>query len=60
MGTSCTAQGTPLLALGWPQWEGKKGLYVHGYICTWITDSLCCTGETNTTLWSNYASIRIN
>ena len=26
-------------------------------VCVWITDSLCCTPETNTTLKVNYASL---
>ena len=27
------------------------------YICIWIAESLCCTPETNTTLWVSYNSI---
>ena len=30
--------------------------HIHGYV--YITESLCCTPETNTTLWINYTSIK--
>ena len=35
-------------------------IYTHTYIYTYMADSFCCTGETNTTLKSNYTTIRIN
>ena len=36
--------------------EVQKG----GDICICMADSFCCTGETNTTLQSNYPPIKIN
>ena len=35
-------------------WEAQEG----GNICIHIADALCCTAETNTTLQSNYISIK--
>ena len=52
MKTDCIAQGT----LQWPVWEkSPKGVDR----CIRITDSLCCTSETNTTLEINYTPIKI-
>ena len=48
MRTYCIAQGTLLSALWWPKWEGN------------MADSLCCTPDTNTTLYSNYTPIKNN
>jgi len=31
----------------------------RGDICICITGSLCCTTETNTTLWTNYMAIKM-
>ena len=39
--------------LKWGVWKGR-GTGIH------LTDSLCCTVEANTTLWSNYIPIKIN
>ena len=36
----------------------KKNTYVSIYIYIYISESLCCTPETNTTLQSNYTSIK--
>ena len=36
-----------------------KLLSTHVHICMCTTDSLCCTPETNTTLWINYTLIKI-
>ena len=47
MKTYCTAQGILLNALC--DLNGKE-IQKGGDICTGITDSLCCTAETNTTL----------
>ena len=53
-----------LQTYGKTEWErilkvktsSKKGIY----ICIYITHSLCCAAETNTTLLSNYTPIKIN
>ena len=48
MKTYCIAQGTRLNALCDLNGEEvqKEGVYVY----VWLTDSFCCTGETNATL----------
>ena len=44
--TYCTAHGTLLNALWWTAWEGSpKG----GHVCMCVSDSFCCTVETNIT-----------
>ena len=44
MRTDCIAQGTLLSALWWPKWEGNPKK--RGYMFQ-VTDSLCCTAETD-------------
>ena len=44
-------------------WKGGAGwgggeVQVGGGICVWISDSLCFTAETNTTLQNNYTPIK--
>ena len=36
-----------------------KGIQKRGDICIWIADSLHCTVETNTRLYSNYTPKKI-
>ena len=36
-----------------------KEIQKRGDICICIADSLCCTTETNSTLWSNYTPVKI-
>ena len=38
----------------------RKEIHKRGKVYIQITDSLCCTVETNTTLQSNYIPIKIN
>ena len=65
MGRSNIAQGDPLGALwppwgvGWGGWEGDERRREYGDIHMRMADSLCCTTETNTVLWSNYTPIKI-
>ena len=42
--------------------NGAGSVEVHegGDVCTYIADSLGCTAESNTTLWSNYTPIKKN
>ena len=48
------AQGILLSAVCWPKWGGNpKWRYRNT-----IVDSLCCTTETNTALFGNYAPIK--
>ena len=37
-------------------WDRGRG---YGDICMHVPDSLCCTTETNTVLWSTYTPIKI-
>ena len=39
--------------------NGKK-IQTRRDTCVPVADSLCCTAETNTTLYSNYTPIKIN
>ena len=50
------AQGTLRSTLWYPKWKGnlKKDM------CICITDSPCCTVETNPILKSSYTPIKIN
>lgn len=57
MGTYCIMKGTLLNTLYCPIW--KKNLK-RVDICKCITDSLCCTPETDTTLYINCTPIEIN
>ena len=65
MGSSSIAQGDELGALRWPRgvgyggWEGGSRGRGYGDICMHTADSLWCTTETNTVLWSNYTPIKI-
>ena len=43
-----TRNYTQYLVITYNERETKKRLYI--YICVYITESLCCTPETNTTL----------
>ena len=52
------ALGAQLGALWWPGWCNGRQVQEGGAICVHRTDSLHCTAETNTTLWSNYAPIK--
>ena len=57
MRTYCIEQRTLLNVLWWSKQEGnpkKEGKYVYIH----ITDSFCCTAETNTTLKTNYTLIQ--
>ena len=65
MGSCRIAQGDQLGAL-WPPrgvgyggWEGDARGRGYGDIHMRMADSLCCTAETNTTLWSNYTPIKM-
>ena len=51
MRTYYIAQETLLSDLWWPKWEGNLK---KGDTCVCMTDSLCCTAETYSTLQSNY------
>ena len=53
----CVAEGTLLIHCG--DLNGKE-IQKRVDICIYITDSLCCTVETNTTLSINYTPIKIN
>ena len=44
--------------VGWGGWEGGSRGRGYGDICMDVADALCCTTETNTTLWSNYTPIK--
>ena len=62
MGTCCIT-GAQLGALWWPRrvglgWGGREAY--KGDTCIHIADSLCCRAETNTTLQSNYITIKKN
>ena len=60
MGSCPIAQGAQFDALWWPRgagWAGGREAQEGGDICILITDSQCCTAETNKTLWSNYILI---
>jgi len=56
VGSCSITQGALPGALGWPRGEGwgagreahEEGGYIHTYIV--MTDSQCCTAETNTIL----------
>jgi len=37
-----------------------KEIQKRGDICPCITDALCCTAETNTTLENNWTPVKIN
>ena len=54
MRTSGAAQETLLSALWGAKWEGNPQ---RGDICKHVTDSVCCTAETNTALSINYTPI---
>ena len=43
---------------GWDR-KDKREAQEGGDICILTADSLCCTTETNTTLYSNYTPIKI-
>ena len=43
---------------GWGEVGGGRGVQNKGSICIPTTDSCGCMAETNTTLWSNYLSIK--
>ena len=56
MRTSGAAQETLLSALWGAKWEGNPQ---RGDICKHVTDSVCCTAETNTALSSHYTLVNI-
>ena len=39
-------------------WEGGKEGQEGGDVCIHIADSLCCTAETNKTLYINYTPLK--
>ena len=55
MRTCCAALGTRLSALWWPKWERNPK---KRDICIRITDSLCCTAETNSIVKQRCCFIR--
>ena len=55
MRTCCAALGTRLSALWWPKWERNPK---KRDICICITDSLCCTAETNSIVKQRCCFIR--
>ena len=52
--TYCIAQGTLLNIVQQPKWEK---IWKRIDTCVCVTESLCCTPETNTTLLINYTPI---
>ena len=62
VGSCCMAQWAQLRALWWPRgmgWAGGERQAQEGEnIGTHITDSHCCTPESNTTLQLNYTPIK--
>ena len=52
--------GAKLGAQWWPGgvgWGGERQAREGGDICIFTADWLCCTAESNITLWSNYTII---
>ena len=64
MGSCCVIHGAQLGALMTQRaetgWVGGREAQEGGDICIHMVDSLLCTAETNTTLYSNYAPVKIN